>query len=153
MVRAVVRKQLNESPDFSDVVDEILEALIEVMLWSSNDESDESGGVPLDENYTAADIHPKTRSYLKSVVIDFVASVDNKIGKTIEDIADEERHGLDQVGHDFWLSAAGHGAGFWDGDWKKYGDALDKIARDVAPEIEWGGPYVGDDGYIHIDVN
>ena len=51
----------------------------------------------------------------------------------------------EQIGHDFWLTRNGHGAGFWDrglgerGDWltaqcKPYGEA------DV---------YVGDDGSVH----
>ena len=34
-----------------------------------------------------------------------------------------------QAGHDFWLTRNGHGAGFWDGDWPKYGDMFTKIAE------------------------
>ena len=34
-----------------------------------------------------------------------------------------------QAGHDFWLTRNGHGAGFWDGDWQKYGEMFTKIAQ------------------------
>lgn len=34
-----------------------------------------------------------------------------------------------QAGHDFWLTRNGHGAGFWDGDWPKYGDMFTKWAQ------------------------
>jgi len=34
----------------------------------------------------------------------------------------------EQTGHDFWLSRNGHGAGFFDGDYKE-GDALQRAAR------------------------
>ena len=32
-------------------------------------------------------------------------------------------------GADLYLTAAGHGAGFWDGDWDSIGDALTEIAK------------------------
>ena len=34
-----------------------------------------------------------------------------------------------QAGHDFWLTRNGHGAGFWDGDWPKYGEMFTKISK------------------------
>lgn len=40
----------------------------------------------------------------------------------------------EQAGHDFWLTQNGHGAGFWDGDWPKYGDTFTKLAK-CYPEI------------------
>lgn len=36
---------------------------------------------------------------------------------------------LEQIGHDFWLTRNGHGAGFWDGDYVN-GDAITKIVKD-----------------------
>jgi hypothetical protein len=49
------------------------------------------------------------------------------------------------AGHDFWLTRVGHGAGFWDGDWPKNGDALTEICKKYK-EIDL---YVGDDGKIY----
>lgn len=48
---------------------------------------------------------------------------------------------LSRAGHDLWLTAQGHGAGFWDGDWRlrpldtlgdpvDHGDALTTLAKD-----------------------
>lgn len=48
------------------------------------------------------------------------------------------------AGHDFWLTSAGHGAGFWDGDWPKYGDLLTKKCENQEINL-----YVGDDGKIY----
>jgi hypothetical protein len=79
---------------------------IETALWSTTDNSDDSGGEPLDKNYSASDIAPETMELM------------------IEDCADfQERYiellsnsGIDdgQAGHDFWLSREGHGTGFFD---------------------------------------
>ncbi len=30
---------------------------------------------------------------------------------------------------DFWFTRNGHGVGFWDGDWPKYGEMFDRIAK------------------------
>ena len=47
-----------------------------------------------------------------------------KAGELLEDWP------LDQAGHDFWLTRNGHGAGFWDGDWKdSAGASLTEIAK------------------------
>lgn len=52
-----------------------------------------------------------------------------------------------QAGHDFWLTRQGHGAGYWDGDWPEFGDAL------TASSERFGevNIYRGDDGLIYID--
>jgi hypothetical protein len=36
-------------------------------------------------------------------------------------------------GSDLYLTAVGHGAGFWDGDWPPIGDELTKITKRHAP--------------------
>lgn len=37
------------------------------------------------------------------------------------------------IGHDFWLTLHGHGAGFWDGDYEN-GDAITEIVRQIRKE-------------------
>jgi len=55
-------------------------------------------------------------------------------------------HSERRVGHEFWLTHNGHGAGFWDGDYEKeLGDQLTKIANSFG-EQWW---YVGDDGQVY----
>lgn len=49
-------------------------------------------------------------------------------------------------GHDFWLTRAGHGAGFWDGDLpEELGERLTQASK-AAGNRE---PYIGDDGLIY----
>lgn len=54
---------------------------------------------------------------------------------------------LDSVGHDFWLTRNGHGAGFWDGDYEEsIGQALTKISEEFGEiNVE-----VGDDNNIEL---
>lgn len=132
-------------------MDEFTRAYIEAALWSSNDESDESGGQPLDANYGPDDISVET------------------MGRIIEDCERFQRDNAftlrayykalplgrngnrewtveEQAGHDFWLSRNGHGAGFFDRDVPRtVRDRLQEQARKCG-EIDL---YVGDDGLIY----
>ena len=51
-----------------------------------------------------------------------------------------------QMGHDFWLTRNGHGAGFWDGDWPIYGDTISKASEGYG-QLD---AYLGDDGLIYF---
>lgn len=91
---------------FTMKFDEFTMAYIECALWSTNDESDESGGVPLDDNYTWEDIDPETLNKMVKDCQKFQADNQGIVPQS-----------LAIAGHDFWLTRNGHGAGFWDGDW------------------------------------
>lgn len=113
------REELGESLyESSANLDDFCAAYIEAALWSTNDESDESGGVPLDENYSVDDISEETLRKMQKDCDKF----QELAGEMIED--QEE-----QAGHDFWLTRNGHGAGFWDGDWPEHGDALTELSK------------------------
>lgn len=104
-------------------------------LWSSNDESTDDGGEPLDKNYDAGDLAPETAAAMRQDCEKFLAAHAAIIGD------DEE-----QAGHDFWLNRNGHGAGFWDGDWPEpAATTLDKASKAFG-EVDL---YVGDDGRIY----
>ena len=129
-----------------DQFESFRDAYIRTMLWSTNDESDESGGPPLDENYSADDltdealdrIEAECKAFLYRVGCYIDAEPDPRFGP------DFDRWG--RAGHDFWLTRCGHGAGFWDGDWKVYGDMLTKASNSFG-NID---PMVGDDGKIYL---
>lgn len=87
-------------------LDTFTRSYIETALWSSNDNADESGGEPLDANYTADDIDKTTLETMIGDCRDFQESFGTLIAGR------ESR-----AGHDFWLTRNHHGAGFWDGDW------------------------------------
>lgn len=57
-----------------------------------------------------------------------------------------------QVGHDFWLTRNGHGAGFWDravyGRLRRIGEELTDLCKPYGTV----GLYVDDDGYLAHDA-
>jgi len=116
-------------------LDNFTKSYIATALWSSTDNSDASGGDPLDDNYGIDDLSPET---LASLIADCQAFQQDHS----KDIAGY----LEQAGHDFWLTRNGHGAGFWDGDWDDdIGEKLTK-ASDTFGTVDL---YVGDDGLIY----
>lgn len=90
-------------------VDIMFAHYVRAALWSTNDESREDGGDPLDDNYTIEDLDESCAAQMKKDCESFYNENKQDIG---EDVVDVER-----AGHDFWLTRNGHGAGFWDGDW------------------------------------
>ena len=73
-------------------------------LWTTNDNSDPSGGDPLDYNYDRDDIAPDAFKEMKDDCRRFI----HLAGALLIGID------VEQSGHDFWLTRNGHGAGFWD---------------------------------------
>lgn len=129
-------------------LDTFTRAYIKTALWSSTDNANEQGGEPLDANYSESDIAPETLQTMVADCADFQSSFG-------EHINGREA----QAGHDFWLTRNGHGAGFWDGDWKEampdtgelvpqyrtVGDFLTAMSKPYGSF----NLYVGDDNMIH----
>ena len=121
-------------------LDEFERAYLTAALWSSNDESDESGGEPLDANYGIEDIAPESIRKAKEDC------------KKFRTMAGELLDGVDegQAGHDFWLTRNGHGAGFWDRRELKEGGVGKKLT-DLCKKFGEINPMVGDDGQVHFE--
>lgn len=117
-------------------MDTFFDGYLTCALWSSNDESDEDGGAPMDQTYDETDIAPETYLEMRRDCQDFLARC------RVRGLTDVDNS---QGGHDFWLTRNGHGAGFWDGDWGDQGDALTAIAEEFGSTTL----YVGDDNQIH----
>lgn len=95
---------------------------VETALWSSTDNSNDSGGDPLDDNYSSSDV---TKDALKKMRKDCDNFVNLAYGLMAATGGDDGQHG-----HDFWLTRNGHGAGFWDRGYKdRMGDELSEIAK------------------------
>lgn len=92
----------------------------ECALWSSNDESDEYGGEPLDKNYEVGDIAEETLLKLKAECDSFREENAELLAQAGDD---------SQNGHDFWLTRNGHGAGFWDRGYGPVGDKLSDACK------------------------
>lgn len=101
-------------------MDDFTSAYVECALWAETDNSDDSGGDPLDKNYSPEDIHSAT------------------LREIVRECADFQEHNRDlyrelwtdeQAGHDFWLTRQGHGAGFWDRGHGEIGDKLTEASK------------------------
>lgn len=115
--------------------DIFLRAYMECALWSSTDNSDpETGGDPLDQNYSIDDISSETRE---------------QMGKDCAAFWNEHRAVLARdpslAGHDFWLSRNGHGAGFFDREWYGHSRKLQAAAKAYGDVYL----YAGDDGRVY----
>lgn len=119
--------------DYKFDIDTILLHYQIAALWSSSHDN----GEPLDDQYDVSDIAPDTAQQMREDVTDFV----NANAALLKESGQSE----EQIGHDFWLTRNGHGAGFWD---RGLGEVGDKLSDACKP---YGGVYlyVGDDGKIH----
>lgn len=104
-------------------LDQFTRDYIDVALWSSMDDADESGGEPLDKNYSFKDIEDETVEDMRLDCEEFQkANVDDL------ELVDEVSHG----GHDFWLTRNDHGAVFRDrgyGQSQEIEDALERLTK------------------------
>ena len=108
-------------------------------LWAETDNSNnDAGGDPLDKNYDVSDVAPESFEQAKQDCEAFV----QKAGSLLDGLD------MESVGHDFWLTRNGHGAGFWDGDYeKKIGIKLTELSKQFG-ECH---AYVGDDNKIYFE--
>ncbi len=113
--------------------DDFLAQYFETALWSSTDWDTNR---PFDEDYYVDDF---TASSLKEMIDDaeaFYGAAEETMG--------EEDFDEGQMGHDFWLTRNGHGAGFWDGAWTEpYATELTDFAHsygelDIMPDGRGG---------------
>lgn len=90
-------------------INKILNSYLVCALWSSLDDNDEN----FDSNYSATDF---TENFINKSVADinhFLKLVDDaNLSESLKQWDDE------QIGHDLWLTSNGHGAGFWDRNFK-----------------------------------
>jgi hypothetical protein len=125
-------------------MDEFTTAYITCALWATNDESDPSGGVPLDTNYGVEDIDPTTLAAMVADCKRFQAENEGDIATYPgEMITCDEK-----AGDDFWLTRNGHGSGFWDGGWPEESGNRLTVSSEGFGEYNL---YVGDDGNIYGD--
>lgn len=134
-VPPAAKENPNMATKRSKYYDAFTQAYLETALWSSTDESDESGGEPLNENYSISDIDPATLDEMVRDAESFQLANWDLISSDLE-----------RAGGDFWLTRNRHGTGFWDGAWLRP-DA--KILTDEAHAFGSFDLYVGDDGMIY----
>lgn len=112
------------------VLDTFTEAYIQAALWITNDESDPSGGEPLDTNYGPGDIAPEALAKIRNDCARF--QTENAEALAAAYALYRPRDGFTGpalAGHDFWLTRCGCGAGFWDRGLDEVGDRLVEASK------------------------
>ena len=106
-----------------ETIETMLAAYVEAALWSSIDEY----GNPLDDEYEPSDIDPETMAIMRADCFAFLSAC---WGDTWEEFTiDLSSIEPEQLGHDFWLTRNGHGAGFWDRGLGEIGERLTTLAH------------------------
>lgn len=116
-------------------IDTVLTAYLECALWSSTD----FDGAPLDDIADVSDFTPDALKESREDVIGFLQDCADSGLSTDLLMSDE------QLGHDFWLTRNGHGAGFWDRGYGKDGDALTALCKPYG-SVDL---YVDEAGMVH----
>ena len=118
---------------YKPFIDDMVKGYLVSALWSSTD----MNGDPLDDKYSYHDFKEKSIELAQKDCASF------------EELAGELLNGHDDsdIGHNFWLTRNGHGAGFWDGGYE-HGDELTKISDKFGElHIENMGDFVWFYGY------
>lgn len=112
MTRKMVAERVLSAAGF----DEFFEAYLEAALFTSMDESDpNTGGEPLDKNFSMSDLTVAARTKLRRDAAEFFTEALPILGRAR--CLYKKGTKMEHAGHDFWLTQNGHGAGYWDGDW------------------------------------
>ena len=134
------------------IVTIVANSYLEAALWSSFDCDDSDNSAPLDKNYGSNDWSNDAiseacadcRRFLELLQETDCDGFDNLLDAAIYE------QGENLLGHDFWLTRNGHGAGFWDGDYGKYGDAICKVLYDEFGRYSEVDVYADDDGELRF---
>lgn len=118
-------------------LDKFTQAYVTAALLSTNDESDESGGVPLDRNYDWDDISAESQARIIHDCKLFQAAnhqlwADKPVTYFAADSYGSTSATADErAGGDFWYTRNGHGVGFWDsGRWpSEIGEKLTEASK------------------------
>ena len=123
--------------------DDLVAAYITAALWSST--YGDNGEHHMDDG--EHELAPETE---RAMAIDCLA-----FKLRMHWIMDSVEAAWEQVGHDFWLTRCGHGAGFWDRE-KLYvtqatesGYCYSAMLCDISKDFGNVDLYVGDDGLIY----
>ncbi len=138
-----VIERVTEDEDLTDDLETMLGAYEVCALWSSSHYASENAEpVPMDDVASADDVADEARAEMRAECLDFLAFNYSDV------LAMVATAGFDyaSVGHDFWLTRNGHGAGFWDRGLGEIGERLSKAARVYGSS----DLYIGDDGKVYV---
>lgn len=118
-------------------------AAVKSLLWSETDEN----GEPFDRNWYANQIDREDVTRLRAFVRDFISTeYEGDESNSPWSIILRQEIDPEQFGHDFILTANGHGAGYWDRGYKDDGETLTRLCKPFGTF----DLYEGDDGVLYI---
>ncbi len=120
---------------------EMVKDYLECALFAETDESNDSGGDPLDQNYDIDDFSAEAISKAKTDCRAFLRDAAPLLRQLLD------AGTLKSAGHDLWLTRNGHGAGFWD---RGYPDEIGKELSKIAEAMGNVNAYVGDEKLVHL---
>lgn len=141
------------------IVREVTDSYLETALWSSSDwddMDDSDNPTPFDDNYSVEDFTEEARREAEEdcrAFLELLDGIEIDEDRTLLDCA-EELQGYSRIGHDFWLTRNGHGAGFWDGDYEDreaeedYGDRITDVVKANFGEIN---PWADGNGGVYFE--
>lgn len=148
-------------------MEEIIRGIVTAALWADlqwpedhekGGENGESGGG--EREYSVDDVESASIDKLHTLACHFVAANMANIALYVKACEEGERMSydpsqgtpLDYLGHDIWLSAGGHGAGFWDRGLGELGDRLHEAAKTHFGQFEGSAlPWVTSDNMISFE--
>lgn len=122
-------------------VDIFIWSYISAMLWTSHGTLPDGQEVESLEEFDLSDsaravVESDCRAFLTAHYDKVMHAFDVSLGYTIE-----------SAGHDFWLTRAGHGTGFWDRGLGVVGQELSDAARSFGSACV----YIVENGLVYID--
>lgn len=130
-------------------LDTELEQYISTALWSTNaDHLDPEGtgeAGALEDHFSPEDLSPEARESMRADLADFLHHADPRaLDFWVSEL------GAGQIGHDFWLTRNGHGAGFWDRFGAGIGQSFGNHLTEKAKPYSESNVYAGDDGRLYV---
>jgi len=125
--------------------DDLLDSYLETALWSSVhfEDEDDNSGTPMDDLVDISDFSDEALKESREDIEGFISLAEEKLGKEAVDEMDSV-----SLGHNFWLTRNGHGAGFWDSS--DYTEEVGKVLTDISHTFGGVDPYIGDDGKVYL---
>lgn len=93
-------------------LNEFCDGYARAIVFTENDESDDSGGSPLSDTYGMEDFSEESFQAINEDCAAFV----NANHHLLLEAVNRSGYTSERAGYDFWLNRQGHGVGYWDRD-------------------------------------
>lgn len=126
-----------------------LQQYVRTALWSTNADHLDPEGTgaegTLEDHFGMSDVAPEALESMRADLADFCHHADPRAL-----VFWEAELGAGQIGHDFWLTRNGHGAGFWDRFGAGIGASFGAHLSEKAQPYGESCLYAGDDGKVYV---